>query len=85
MTNPKPSFVQSVRDRVAEVVVGQDTVVERMMIALLLCASDFKTVAPGVEYAELAFGKGTWLTHLVGRGLDAYACRLWLPMLRALE
>jgi len=34
---------------------------------------------------ELAFGKGTWLTHLVGRGLDAYACRLWLPMLRALE
>jgi len=29
------SFVQSVRERVAEVVVGQDTVVERMMIALL--------------------------------------------------
>ncbi len=34
---------------------------------------------------QLAFGKGTWLTHLVDRGLDTYACRLWLPMLRALE
>ncbi|BBY95712.1 RecBCD enzyme subunit RecC [Mycobacterium gallinarum] len=34
---------------------------------------------------QLAFGKGTWLKHLVERGLDAYACRLWLPMLGALE
>ena len=34
---------------------------------------------------ERAFGKGTWLSRLVERGLDTYACRLWLPMLRALE
>ena len=34
---------------------------------------------------QLAFGKRTWLSHLVERGLDAYACRLWLPMLGALE
>lgn len=35
MTRPKANFVQDVRDRVGEVVVGQDVVVERMMIALL--------------------------------------------------
>ena len=34
---------------------------------------------------ERAFGEGAWLSHLVERGLDTYACRLWLPMLRALE
>ncbi|KUI22770.1 exodeoxyribonuclease V subunit gamma [Mycobacterium sp. GA-1285] len=34
---------------------------------------------------RLAFGKPTWLKHLVERGLDTYAGRLWLPMLRALE
>ena len=34
---------------------------------------------------QLAFGKRTWLSHLVDRGLDTYACRLWLPMLGALE
>ncbi len=33
---------------------------------------------------ERAFGKGAWLSELVRRGLDDYACRLWLPMLRAL-
>jgi exodeoxyribonuclease V gamma subunit len=33
---------------------------------------------------ERAFGKGAWLSALVARGLDEYACRLWLPMLRAL-
>jgi MoxR-like ATPase len=35
MSDPKTHFVQAVRDRVGEVVVGQDVVVERMMIALL--------------------------------------------------
>jgi MoxR-like ATPase len=35
MTNAPTNFVPAVRKRVAEVVVGQDTVVERMMIALL--------------------------------------------------
>jgi exodeoxyribonuclease V gamma subunit len=33
---------------------------------------------------ERAFGKGAWLSELIDRGLDEYACRLWLPMLRAL-
>jgi MoxR-like ATPase len=35
MIVPKRNFVEAVRERVAEVVVGQDTVVERMMVALL--------------------------------------------------
>ena len=35
MTSQKQNFTQAVRERVAEVVVGQDVVVERMMIALL--------------------------------------------------
>jgi exodeoxyribonuclease V gamma subunit len=34
---------------------------------------------------QLAFGKNAWLSHLVDRGLDTYARRLWLPMLGALE
>ena len=35
MTTTPPHFVRAVRERVAEVVVGQDVVVERMLIALL--------------------------------------------------
>ncbi|MGV0872015.1 exodeoxyribonuclease V subunit gamma [Mycolicibacterium sp. XJ879] len=34
---------------------------------------------------QLAFGKNAWLKDLVSRGLDTYACRLWLPMLGALQ
>jgi exodeoxyribonuclease V gamma subunit len=34
---------------------------------------------------ERAWGKGAWLSDLVAAGLDEYACRLWLPMLRALD
>ena len=34
---------------------------------------------------ERAFGKGAWLSDLVAAGLDVYACRLWLPMLRAMD
>ncbi len=34
---------------------------------------------------ELAWGKGAWLNVLIDAGLDDYACRLWLPMLRALD
>jgi exodeoxyribonuclease V gamma subunit len=33
---------------------------------------------------ERAWGKGAWLSDLVDKGLDNYACRLWLPILRAL-
>jgi exodeoxyribonuclease V gamma subunit len=32
---------------------------------------------------ERAWGKGAWLKDLVALGLDTYASRLWLPMLRA--
>ena len=35
VTSQSPNFTKAVRERVAEVVVGQDIVVERMMIALL--------------------------------------------------
>lgn len=35
MINTSPHFVAAVRERVAEVVVGQDVVVERMLVALL--------------------------------------------------
>ena len=35
MSAPTQNFTKAVRERVAEVVVGQDVVVERMMIALL--------------------------------------------------
>ena len=35
MTTTRPHFVAAVRERVAEVVVGQDVVVERMLVALL--------------------------------------------------
>jgi exodeoxyribonuclease V gamma subunit len=34
---------------------------------------------------ERAFGKGVWLSALIDAGLDAYACRLWLPMLRTMD
>ena len=34
---------------------------------------------------ERAWGKGAWLNVLIDAGLDDYACRLWLPMLRALD
>jgi exodeoxyribonuclease V gamma subunit len=43
---------------------------------------------PGEDQApahELAWGKGAWLRVLINAGLDDYACRLWLPMLRALD
>jgi len=33
---------------------------------------------------ERAWGKGAWLSKLIEAGLDDYACRLWLPMLRTL-
>jgi exodeoxyribonuclease V gamma subunit len=34
---------------------------------------------------ERAWGKGAWLKVLIEAGLDHYACRLWLPMLGALD
>jgi exodeoxyribonuclease V gamma subunit len=34
---------------------------------------------------ERAWGKDAWLSDLVDKGLDDYACRLWLPLLRALN
>jgi exodeoxyribonuclease V gamma subunit len=34
---------------------------------------------------QRAWGKGAWLSALIDAGLDEYACRLWLPMLRAMD
>ena len=34
---------------------------------------------------ERTWGKGAWLTVLIDAGLDDYASRLWLPMLRAMD
>ena len=34
---------------------------------------------------ERTWGKGAWLKVLIEAGLDDYACRLWLPMLGALD
>ncbi|OBB02253.1 exodeoxyribonuclease V subunit gamma [Mycobacteriaceae bacterium 1482268.1] len=31
------------------------------------------------------WGEGAWLRVLIDAGLDEYACRLWLPMLRAMD
>jgi exodeoxyribonuclease V gamma subunit len=31
------------------------------------------------------WGAGAWLKILIDAGLDQYACRLWLPMLRAMD
>ena len=48
MKESKGNFVQAVRERVAEVVVGQDTVVERMMIALLTGGHLLLVGVPGI-------------------------------------
>ncbi|GFG52259.1 exodeoxyribonuclease V subunit gamma [Mycolicibacterium agri] len=34
---------------------------------------------------ERAWGRGAWLSVLIDAGLDEYAARLWLPMLRAMD
>jgi MoxR-like ATPase len=68
MTNPKPSFVQSVRDRVAEVVVGQDTVVERMMIALLTGGHLLLLGVPGIAK--------TLLVNALARAVDLQFSRV---------
>lgn len=34
---------------------------------------------------ERTWGRGAWLKVLIDAGLDDYACRLWLPMLGALD
>ena len=48
MKSANNNFVQAVRERVAEVVVGQDTVVERMMIALLTGGHLLLVGVPGI-------------------------------------
>lgn len=48
MKKDQANFVQAVRERVAEVVVGQDVVVERMMIALLTGGHLLLLGVPGV-------------------------------------
>jgi MoxR-like ATPase len=56
------NFVEAVRERVAEVVVGQDTVVERMMIALLTGGHLLLIGVPGIAK--------TLLVNAVAKAVD---------------
>ena len=62
MTASKKNFVEAVRERVAEVVVGQDTVVERMMIALLTGGHLLLLGVPGIAK--------TLLVNAVAKAVD---------------
>ena len=62
MANRNGNFVQAVRERVAEVVVGQDTVVERMMIALLTGGHLLLIGVPGIAK--------TLLVNAVAKAVD---------------
>ena len=62
MTASKPNFVLAVRERVAEVVVGQEIVVERMMIVLLTCGHLLLLSVPGTAK--------TLLVNAVARAVD---------------
>lgn len=62
MTASKQNFVQAVRERVAEVVVGQDTVVERMMVALLTGGHLLLVGVPGIAK--------TLLVNAVAKAID---------------
>jgi MoxR-like ATPase len=62
MTTRKENFVQPVRERVAEVVVGQDTVVERMMVALLTGGHLLLLGVPGIAK--------TLLVNAVAKAVD---------------
>jgi MoxR-like ATPase len=62
MSDPKQNFASAVRERVAEVVVGQDTVVERMLIALLTGGHLLLLGVPGTAK--------TLLVNAVARAVD---------------
>ena len=62
MNSNNGTFVQAVRERVAEVVVGQDVVVERMMIALLTGGHLLLLGVPGIAK--------TLLVNAVARAVD---------------
>jgi len=62
MKSNHENFVQAVRERVAEVVVGQDTVVERMMIALLTGGHLLLVGVPGIAK--------TLLVNAIARAVD---------------
>jgi MoxR-like ATPase len=68
MTVPKQNFVGAVRERVAEVVVGQDTVVERMMVALLTGGHLLLIGVPGTAK--------TLLVNAVARAVDLQFSRV---------
>lgn len=61
-------FVQAVRERVAEVVVGQDTVVERMLVALLTGGHLLLLGVPGVAK--------TLLVNALARAVDLQFSRV---------
>jgi len=62
MTTIKANFTKSVRERVAEVVVGQDIVVERMMVALLTGGHLLLVGVPGTAK--------TLMVNAVARAVD---------------
>jgi MoxR-like ATPase len=62
MTASNGNFVQAVRARVAEVVVGQDTVVERIMVALLTGGHLLLVGVPGIAK--------TLLVNAVAKAVD---------------
>jgi MoxR-like ATPase len=62
MNVPNGHFVEAVRKRVAEVVVGQDTVIERMMVALLTGGHLLLIGVPGIAK--------TLLVNAVARAVD---------------
>ena len=68
MTATATHFVQAVRDRVGEVVVGQDVVVERMMIALLTGGHLLLLGVPGTAK--------TLLVNAVARAVDLQFSRV---------
>src|SRR5688572_21373843 len=68
MTPQNQNFVRAVRERVAEVVVGQDIVVERMMIALLTGGHLLLLGVPGTAK--------TLLVNAVARAVDLQFSRV---------
>ncbi len=68
MTVPNENFVHAVRERVAEVVVGQDTVVERMVVALLTGGHLLLVGVPGTAK--------TLLVNAVARAVDLQFSRV---------
>ena len=62
-TTPSATFVQSVRERVGQVVVGQDVVVERLLVALFTSGHLLLQGIPGLAK--------TLLVNSVAKAIDS--------------